>query len=1012
MTKKQRLDFYREIRKSITRFLSIMLIVALGVAFFAGVRSAEPDMKISVDEYYDSVNFYDIRLASTIGFTEEDIAAVSAVDGVAKAESFFYAEMFYKTEEAKYTLGLYSLPQTINTLNLTEGRLPENETECLIDADFASNTGLKIGDKISFTAEAGKEVGETLINNDFTIVGLGLSANFLTFDRGTASIGTGKSDGYVYLTKPTFYLPVYTGCYITANDAIRLRSYSNEYKDKINALKEKISAIGDERCAKRIEEYRFLANDNLNNLTALYEAQKQNAEALFAAALAQIQDGEIALTNARIAIRKAKESTAQIEPTIPALQAEVDAAQKNLDEKVNEVNKWIAKMPSLQQKLNEVTNELNAAQAAFDAAPTPENQEALDEAKRYVNIANGDIAIATREINDGVRIKQEELNAKLAPLNEANAQIAANNASIEQNTALIAQTEEQVKVARETYNAQKLESDNALNDAYAKIELAKKAVSALDGATWYELDRGTVPSYVEYLLDAQKIGALGTVFPIIFFIVAALISLTTMTRMVEEQRVQIGTLKALGYSKTAVASKYILYALSASLIGSVIGALIGSQLLPKVIIAAYNILYRDLLLTVTPINIANSLIATMAAVLCTTGATLLACYKELNEQSAQLMRPVAPKYGKVILLEKISFIWKKLSFSRKSTIRNLVRYKKRFFMTLFGIAGCMGLLMVGFGLRDSISSIVENQYQNIWVYDATMNISNKISSVDRNILNMQILSDENVDDILSAQVKSVDVTNGKTEKSVYIFVPETTEKLSKQLGAKVGDKISIKEENAVIGDVTVTAVVENYIYNYMYMSPTLYNAFYGKAPQFNDVYITMYNDSKDSADKLATKFTGNDKIVSISFVTELQEKVKNMMKSLDYVVFVLIISAGLLAIIVLYNLVNINITERGRELATIKLLGFYDLELAQYVYRENVVLTALGTLLGILFGILLHKFVIDTTEIDMIMFGRQISIQSYFFSVVLTIFFAFIVNLWMYFKLKKIDMVESLKSVE
>ena len=722
------------------------------------------------------------------------------------------------------------------------------------------------------------------------------------------------------------------------------------------------------------------------------------------------------------------------------MQSDVDLAKKNLEAKPVEIEKLKEKLPKLQENFDEATKALNEAQSAYDLEPTSKNQELLEECKITLQQATAELNIANKNINDGIKICEDALNSAQKLLDEANAQIAGLNSQIEQNEALITQMEEEVKTARETYNAQKLESDNALNDAYAKIELAQKSINALDGAQWYTLDRDTVQNYVEFISDAEKIGALGTVFPIIFFIVAALISLTTMTRMVEEQRVQIGTLKALGYSKVSVASKYILYALSSSLIGSIIGVIVGSQLLPKVIMGAYKILYSDLLITVTPINATNSIIATLVAILCTTGATMLACYKELNEQAAQLMRPVAPKHGKVIFLERISFIWKHLSFSRKSTIRNIVRYKKRFFMTLFGIAGCMGLLMVGFGLRDSISSIVDNQYQNIWVYDATMEISNKISAVDRNIFDMQIMSDEYVDDTLATQVKSVDVTNGNTEKSVYIFVPEATdkldefvilknrnsgehyslnddgvvitEKLAKQLNVGVGGKISVKDENAIVGEVTVSAIVENYIYNYMYMTQSQYENLYGKAPEFNTLYVTLHDNSQNTINSIASKFTSSEKVTSITFVSELQEKVENMMRSLDYVVFVLIIAAGLLAIIVLYNLVNINITERKRELATIKLLGFYDLELAQYVYRENIILTVLGTALGVVFGIFLHKFVIETTEIDMIMFGRQISLMSYFLSIVLTLLFAFAVNFWMYFRLKKIDMVESLKSVE
>ena len=1040
MKKKQRLDYRRERRKSITRYLSIMLIVALGVAFFTGVRSSEPDMKLSVDEYYDSVNFYDLRLASTIGFTEEDLTEIANTEGVSAVESLYFTEMFYKTEEIKYVLSLYSVTDSINTVTVTEGRLPSNETECLLDSNFAKNSGLAIGSTITFTAETGKEVSESLKGDTYTVVGLGTSANHLTFDRGTANIGTGKSDGYVFLHKSAFSYEVYTQIYVTVDDAKTLRCFEDKYQDKIDAINTKITEIGAVRCQTRVDDYRAKTTAILNEITATYEAQKLAAEEQFSKALKQIQLGEAAITNARITIRNSKTEIEEIEASFPELQANIDLAQQNLDNKSADIEKWKAKLPALEDAYDEAKKAFDAAKKAYKKAETEENKLILEECEQTLQIADSQLTVANRNIDEGIEICEEELKIATDLVNEANAKIAELNKTIEKNTAYITKTEEEVKKARETYNAQKLESDTILNDAQAKIDLVAKQVNALDGAQWYVLDRNTVQNYVEFLSDAEKVGALGTVFPIIFFIVAALISLTTMTRMVEEQRVQIGTLKALGYSKMSVASKYLNYAFSASILGSVIGILVGSTVLPNVIIGAYKILYQDLLVTVTPINITNSILATLVAVLCTTGATFFACYKELNEHAAQLMRPVAPKHGKIILLERIPFIWKRLSFSRKSTIRNIVRYKKRFFMTLFGIAGCMGLLMVGFGLRDSISSIVDNQYQNIWIYDATVTMSNKMSQVDKDVLQMEIRSTKNVDDGMLVHQKSVDVTNGEKEKSVYIFVPETTdklnefvvlqdrkteakyslsdngvivsEKLAKQLGVSAGGKISIKEENVIVGEVTVTAVVENYMFNYVYMTTAQYEALYGKAPEFTDMYLTLHDTSQTAVDELATQFTGNEKITALSFVADMQSSIEKMMQSLNYVVVVLIISAGLLAIIVLYNLANINITERKRELATIKLLGFFDLELAQYVYRENIILTILGTAVGVVFGIFLHRFVIDTVEIDMIMFGKEISLESYFFSIVLTLVFAFIVNFWMYFKLKKIDMVESLKSVE
>ena len=521
---------------------------------------------------------------------------------------------------------------------------------------------------------------------------------------------------------------------------------------------------------------------------------------------------------------------------------------------------------------------------------------------------------------------------------------------------------------------------------------------------------------------------------------AALVSLTTMTRMVEDERTQIGTMKALGYERSSIAAKYLLYALSASLFGSLLGIFAGGKILPYVIMAAYGILYSNLPVMLIPIQWDLAFYASLIAIFCTVLATLIACYRELLSTPAALMRPAAPKQGKRVFLENISFLWKRLNFSWKATVRNLLRYKKRFFMTIFGIGGCMALLMVGFGLRDSIQEIVNKQYTTVWTYDASVNLDEDSVS-DNPDFDQELNGFDGITESLYVYQTSLDVSGQDTAtRSAYIFVPEDvekakdfvklqervggkklemdgegaviSEKLAKLLNLSVGDEIILKESETRQYSVTVAAITENYLYHYVFLTPEVYEQVYGKAPVFNQVFLKMGDTSAEKEESLGQQLLEKEEVTSVSFVSSLQSKVADMMSSMDLVIWVLIISAGLLAFVVLYNLNNINITERQREMATLKVLGFYDKEVADYVYRENVLLTLIGTLAGVFMGMALHQFVIRTCEIDMLMFGRSIRFLSYVFSIVLTFFFSAVVNFTMYYKLKKIDMIESLKSVE
>lgn len=604
----------------------------------------------------------------------------------------------------------------------------------------------------------------------------------------------------------------------------------------------------------------------------------------------------------------------------------------------------------------------------------------------------------------------------------------------------IEQAEKEIEKGKKEYKKEKKEAEQKIADAKEEIEEAEQKIEDIKMTEWYVLDRNTIQTYVEYEQDAERIGAVGEVFPIIFFLVAALVSLTTMTRMVEEQRTQIGTLKALGYSKITIAAKYLGYAFLATAGGSIAGGFLGCSVLPYIIINAYTIMYQNLKIIKIPFNLYYTVIAAGIAIACVLGATAVACWKELISSPAELMRPMAPKQGKRVLLERIPFIWKRLNFTRKSTVRNLIRYKKRFFMTIFGIGGCMALMLVGFGIRDSISSIVDLQYGKIHLYDVVLNLEEDRTKKEQKQIEEKLEADNRIKNKKYQYHSTIEIQKEEIEKTVNLIVLEEKEKVeeyygfhervsqrelslsdtgvilsekaAKVLKVKVGDTIFIKKENEKDIEVLIEGICENYVQHYMFMTESYYQQLYQEVPDYNELLLSTDTLTEEEFDELAENLLEPDGITSVTLTKNSSGRFEDMLENLDIVIVVLIVSAGGLAFIVLYNLNNISINERKRELATIKVLGFYDIEVSQYVYRENIMLTIFGILLGSILGMILHKYVILTCEIDMIMFGRTIRGISYVYSTLLTCFFAVFINISMHFKLKKIDMATSLKSVE
>lgn len=1182
MKKAQKTDLLREMKKSFNRYISILSIMALGVAFYAGVRSSEPDMQLSAKKYFDETNYMDIRVLGTLGMTEDDVAEIGAIDGVKQAEGGYQTELFLETGQRDYQMSVYSMGDSINQVYVKEGRVPEKENECFMDLDFMASNGYNIGDVITLRTDKDTELSDILAVDTFTIVGSGIFPTYLTWQRGAVSIGTGVEDGFVFLPKEAFSMEVFTVVYATVEGAMELNPFTEEYENYIDEIVENIEAIADARCEMRYaevtgpywEDVREAEADIADGERELADGEKELAdaeaeladaeaeiadaekkiadgeqeiadgEAEIADAKAELEDGEQKLADAELELADAlaeildgekqiadgeaeladgeaevlkaekeiadgeaelaeaekeiaagEAELAMAEEELLAGEAEVTAAEAELAKKENELLAGEAELVLAKEQLLAyglpMTQELLALEAELTAGKeqialakaelaTVKSElaagwEKVNAGKEELAVGRDELEAGRKELADGrteLEKARKELEDGRVEIEEAKAELLEGRKQYEDGLAEYEQAKLDLEDGRKQYEDGLVELEQAKLDledgkreladakqkvADAKIEIADAKKEIEDGKKeledgkleladakaeledvevpeWYVLDRGTVQQVVEYGSNAERVGNLGDVFPAVFYLVAALVSLTTMTRMIEEERTQIGTMKALGYGKGAIVSKYLWYSLSATLLGGVIGVVVGSFLFPWVIMNAYGILYTNSPYVLTPIQWEMSLISVAIAVGCTVAATMFSCYKEMVAAPAILMRPVAPPAGKRVFLEYIKPLWNALSFSWKATCRNLFRYKKRFFMTVFGIGGCMALLLVGFGLRDSIMEIVNKQFKEVWTYDAYLSINDAEVSLE----GKEHKAD--VENSMLIQTKTLDVESPETIVSATLFVPERledlpdfvklkdrvtqetytltdnnvimTEKLAKLLDVSVGDTIELYFDDVTKYPVTIDAIAENYMFHYVYVSSEYFYNLCEEEPEYNQLYLKTRELSEAEKEAFSGEMLNDDAVDSVTYVEELQADVSIMMQALELVIIVLIVAAGMLAFIVLYNLNNINIIERRRELATLKVLGFYDLEVANYVYRENVLLTILGAAAGVIMGVFLHRFVIMTVEIDMMMFGRDIEWPSYVYSVLLTFVFAVLVNLGMYYKLGKIDMVESLKSAE
>lgn len=1093
-----RKNFYMEIRRSLGRFLSIFFIVALGVSFFSGIRAAEPDMRFSADEYFDEHHLADMKVISTFGLTEKDIDAIRQVDGVKNVEYGYSTDAMCQLKDSEKVVHIMSNLPTMNQVDVLEGRMPKKDNECFMDIDFMKMSGYKVGDTIKLESGTDESLDKTLKHSSYKIVGAGSSPCYITFERGSSMIGTGEVSGFIVVPSETFLTDVYTECLIEVEGAKEKVAFTKEYESKVEKVTEKVEKIAGVQCQQRESDIISEAQEKISQSEKDLDKAKETAKEELAVAQKKISDGEKQLADGKKQLTDGKNAIAEAKKMISDKETELAKAKKQyetgvsrlqqgkrtLQEKETEFQKQYAQaqqgiktlqgaIQKLEKTLVEQKNKYTVIQKQIESlnSEIPEEQAQIEILKKQLavlestmqkiegqlvslkgqlqeietKLSAGRNAInqAKKEVahNEEVLKKAEmRITSGEKQLQQGENELTAKEKELDKAQSVIETSEKELTKGKEEYLKAKQKTEIKISDGEKKIADAKKEIEKIGTSKWYVNNRDTFPEYGGYGDNAERIKAIGKVFPLIFFLVATLISLTTMTRMVEEQRTQIGTMKALGYNRLSIAGKYINYALIATVGGSIVGVLIGEKLYPYVIVFAYQIMYVHMPNIVIPYNMEYAVMATIAAVACTMFATILACYKELAEQPAVLMRPPSPKQGKRVFLEKVPFIWKRLSFIWKSTIRNLIRYKKRFFMTVFGIGGCMALILVGYGLKDSIFSISVIQYEEIQQYNLQALLNADASNEEKQALETYKENQSKIKDSLDIYMKNVKVGKGDTEKDVYLYVPSDvkkfdnfvqlkdrktdekykltedgavlTEKMAKTLEVETGDKIFIKDEDGHKKEVTVTAICENYMGHYLYLTKGTYEKLYGETPIFNSELYKLKNTDEKTTLQIGEDMLETKAVMNMQYTDSLRTRIDDMLKTLDSVIVVLIAAAGMLAFVVLYNLNNINITERKRELATIKVLGFYDGEVAAYVYRENILLTLIGSIAGCGMGYLLHRFVIVTVEIDDVMFGRNINFTSYVIALLFTFGFSIFVNWVMYYKLKKIDMVESLKSVE
>lgn len=1167
----------RSITHSLGRFLAIAAIVALGTGFYAGLRMTAPDMKLAADEYFDGTSLMDIRVLSTLGLTDDDIAVLRHVEGVEAVMPARETDVMASIDGEQYATRVHSLPDAARTsdtsdgvharsddpdyLNrplLVRGSWPQKTGECVLSANLVENDAIAVGDTLTIT-EGVQDVDQTLVTRTYTVTGFVNAPYYATSSSmGETTLGSGSIQQYMYVPESDFSADLpYTEAYLTVRGAANERASSDAYQRLVDEVADRIKALAPEREQARVDQLKSDAQKELDEKRADYEGERADAQsqlddakrqlddaaATIAASEQELADGQAAYDSGASELASQRASAqAQLddaERQIADGQAQLDAQRPQLDDAAGQLQaaraQWQQGADALaaawgdwQRRSDELDAGITRAQAgvADAAAGVDRIQKGIDALEEQIKQLDPDkdaqkiaelraeqdalkaqqqdlraqMALVQATLDDLVNVQKPKLEAARAELqgkqdaldsskveleqqqaayeggkaqfdasarkldqaradlassrSQADAQIAAAQQQLDDAASRLQDGRAQLEQGRADYDSglaeyeqKKSDADAQLADAERRLDDAQKQIDDLERPEWLVMDRTANYGAASFEADADRVDSIAAVFPFIFFLVAALVALTTMTRMVEEERALIGTFKALGYRRTRIASKYLAYAAAASGIGSILGILALSQVLPAVIMKAYGIIYfvPELPLPL-PVDPGFAGLAAGLGVGVTLFATWAAVAATLRERPAQLMLPRTPKAGKRIVLERIGPLWRHLSFSWKVTFRNLFRYKKRFVMTVIGIAGCTALLLTGLGLSNAINDIIDKQFGEITKYNAVVTLADDLSSEEQRRID-DLLDDGSLVTAHTLVMRQNMLAGGPDEqdKRMELVVPEDpasfdrfvalntrvghhpvkldddglvlTEKLAAELGVRAGDAVTLTEQDAIGNatgtsyEATVTGIVENYVYHYAYMGPALYEQLMGKAPDYRTVLAVTTSDP-DLRVQFSNDLLAAGGVKTVAYNDETIDAYRDMMSSVNMIVVVLVTAAAALAFIVLYNLTNINITERMREIATLKVLGFTPREMNAYIFREIFLLAAIGCAVGLVLGVWMEGFVVVTAEVDQIMFGRAIHPTSFLLAFLLTMLFTVLVMLAMRGKLRRIDMVESLKSNE
>ncbi len=1056
----------KKVQKSFGRYLSIFLILLVAVGFFTGLQSTVPDIIKTSDDYYRSYNLMDFKILSSMGLSDSDVRALKALENVKDVIPSYSLDLLDQDK----TLRVSAVNDSINKVKLVNGRMPEVENEALADFRY-----YKVGDTINIVSDTDEKLSNTL----FTVVGTVQSVLFLSEDYGSTSIGDGKLLSFAFIPESNFILDAYTEIYITIDGADKISSASENYHNAVEQMNNQLEKIKHEREKARYMEIIAMADEEIDKNEEKLLDEKADAEKKFSEAKTELDDSAEKLNEAKktaeaefskakneldINFQKISDAKSELLSNETELNKTVQIQNKQFeDAKIRIAEAWIQINNALQQygitksDINQKIIDLESAINTMEA----QLEHLSSETEEYANFQAG--LEQTRSAYEGLtslRQSVAELSAQESELSMGidtfNAQITESRNKIESAKEEIAQNEQKIQEGYEkyrknlyAYTAEMAENEKNLEDGYkeynenmekfnseisnaiAKIADARNDIYDIEMPTWYINDRDAVAGYSDFNSAIDVIEKVAVIFPLLFIAIVMLMTSNSMTRMIAEERSELGTLSSLGFNDSKIIGTYLLYVLSASILGTIIGFFIGSRFIPPLIYATFKYSLPPLIIRYDLISFTVIMLITIILM---SIVTITACRKELREKPAMLMRPVAPKIGQKIILERLGFIWNRLSFTWKVTMRNIFRYKKRALMTIIGVASCASFLVVGFGLRDSMNIIIPKQYGDIFRYRNMSILKEEIDGFTDEL--STALKNSQVEEPLLINQSAFKVNSEDRTLSIYLIVPENTQdfkkyfnlrdykdktsinldhsgvvitqKIAEVYSVKKGDTITVQDSEKNSFELKVDSVAENYASSYIYMNNEVYSQMFGEKISYNTIVASQ--NAPD--DIVAKKLIDSGYVLNTMSAKDIMKKAVDGNESLNSIVTLIVLVSSMLALLVLYNLTSINISERTREIATLKVLGFRDDETNAYIYREALLLALMSTLIGMGFGVFLHSFVIDMIEGDMTIFFKHIKVASFLISFALTMLFSVIMQIVTYFKLKKINMIESLKSVE